>query len=210
MGIFDKDIPTTKALSSDYEVSSIHKNSIDQFIELYHYSHKVPVSRKYAFGLFYKSRLVGVALYGHPCTPAVRHVCGRDYFDIVLELSRLVLVYNNKNEASILVGRSLRLLPKPSIVVSYADTKQEHIGYIYQATNWIYTGSTPPRTDPLSIGRKHARHVECVPKGARQERSVKHRYVFFCASKLNRKTLMKKLAWGVQSYPKRRVVNGLF
>ena len=29
---------------------------------------------------------------------------------------------------------------KPKIVVSYADTSKGHVGYVYQATNFIYTG----------------------------------------------------------------------
>ena len=38
------------------------------------------------------------------------------------------------------VSKCLKLLPRPMIIVSYSDTRQGHNGYIYQATNWIYTG----------------------------------------------------------------------
>jgi hypothetical protein len=39
------------------------------------------------------------------------------------------------------------MLPKPTIVVSYADTAMGHIGYIYQASNFLFTGTTKERTD---------------------------------------------------------------
>ena len=56
-----------------------------------------------------------------------------------------------------LVGRSLRLLPKPSVVVSYADTAQGHVGYVYQAANFIYTGLSAKRTDWKKTGAASSR-----------------------------------------------------
>ena len=61
----------------------------------------------------------------------------------VVELVRVAL--NGKQEStSKAVSISLKLLknlnPLVKLVVSYADTGQNHTGTIYQATNWIYTG----------------------------------------------------------------------
>ena len=42
---------------------------------------------------------------------------------------------------------AFKLLPNPRIVVSYADTEQEHIGVVYQATNFLYTGLSDKRTE---------------------------------------------------------------
>ena len=51
-----------------------------------------------------------------------------------------------------------------------------HVGYVYQATNWLYTGMTRPRTDIYSAG-KHPRHSqEDITK--RQIRTAKHRYIY--------------------------------
>jgi len=41
------------------------------------------------------------------------------------------------------------------VVVSYADTSQNHHGYIYQATNWIYTGLSAKRPDYKIKGLEH-------------------------------------------------------
>lgn len=61
----------------------------------------------------------------------------------VLELMRVAL--NGKQKAtSECVARALKILKKDfpliKIVVSYADRDQNHVGTIYQATNWIYLG----------------------------------------------------------------------
>lgn len=61
----------------------------------------------------------------------------------VLELVRVAL--NGKQEhTSQAVAASLKQLKKDCplcrLVVSYADCDQDHLGTIYQATNWVYTG----------------------------------------------------------------------
>ena len=73
-------------------------------------------------------------------------IAGEKNKHLVIELNRLVLKNNKKNEASRLIGASFKLLPKPKIIVSYADTQQNHLGVVYQATNFLFTGTTKPRT----------------------------------------------------------------
>ena len=112
-----------------------------------HYAKRIP-SISYAFGLYEDHNLVGVCTYGSPPSPSLcTGVCGEEYKDKVVELNRLILDSPKPNSASYLVSQSLKLLPKPSIVVSYADTSQGHVGYIYQATNFLYTGLSEARVD---------------------------------------------------------------
>lgn len=113
-----------------------------------HYAHRIP-SVTYAFALYIDGEMLGVVSYGTPASSTLQKgICGEENASKVLELNRLIIEDDSpKNSASFLVGRSLRLLPKPSIVVSYADTEQGHIGYIYQACNFIYTGLSAKRTD---------------------------------------------------------------
>lgn len=107
----------------------------------------------------------------------------------------------NRNGASELVGKSLRLLPKPTIVVSYADTAQGHVGYVYQATNFLFTGTTKARTDMASVGGKHSRHSK-GDKTDRVARSAKHRYVYFCGTKSQKKEMLLALNYKPHPYPK--------
>ena len=166
-----------------------------------HYAKRLP-SISYAFGLFIDDELVGVVTYGMPASPSLcMGVCGVENKHIVYELNRLCVDCDLKNASSILVGRSLQLLPKPMVVVSYADTAQGHLGYIYQATNWLYTGITKERTDMAGDDGKHSRHNH-GDRSKRMFRSAKHRYVFFVGSTGQRKFLQHSLKYQIQEYPK--------
>ena len=138
----------------------------------------------------------------------------------VVELNRLCLLGNHKNHASILVARSLKLLPRPKIVVSYADTSQGHVGYVYQATNFLYCGLSAKRTDWKVKGREHL-HGQTVADEFRGQpnraklmrekygddfylapRPRKHRYVKFTGSKREVKEMLHLLRYPVADYPK--------
>ena len=79
-----------------------------------HYAKRMcPIS--YAYGAYRGGNLIGVVTYGTPVSSSLRvGVAGKEYAEIVIELNRLCCE-NDKNIASLIVGRSLRLLPKPSI-----------------------------------------------------------------------------------------------
>ena len=166
-----------------------------------HYAKRLP-SISYAFGLFDGNVLVGVVTYGMPASPFLCiGVCGEEHRDIVLELNRLCLLNNKKNEASFLVANSLKLLPKPCVVVSYADTAMGHVGYVYQACNFLFTGTTKERTDMAAENGKHSRHNQ-GNREIRTNRSAKHRYVFLVGNKLQKKKLLSSLKYEVLPYPK--------
>ena len=171
-----------------------------QWILKLHYAKRMP-SISHSFGLFRDGVLTGVVTYGSPASPFLAMgVCGKEWRKNVLELNRLVLLNNGTNEASYLVGNSLKLLPHPSVVVSYADTAMNHIGYVYQATNWIYTGMTKERTD-IRSDSGHARH-KGGDDSLRQIRSAKHRYVCFVGDKRQKKVLRKAFKYDSLKYPK--------
>jgi len=161
-----------------------------------HYAKRLP-SISYAFGLFIGVDLSGVITYGSPASPQLTTgIAGPENKHLVIELNRLVL---EQGIPSMLISQSLKMLPRPRIVVSYADTGMSHIGYVYQASNWIYTGCSKERTDMLSDG--HARHNK-GDKTLRQHRSAKHRYVYLVGSHKVRKHLKKCLNYQTEPYPK--------
>jgi len=185
-----------------------------------HYAHAIP-SISYAFGLYVDGVLSGVITYGTPPSPPLRvGIAGEEWKDKVLELNRLVINDDApENAASFLVGYSLRKLPKPSIVVSYADTEQGHVGYIYQASNFLYTGLSAKRTnwkidgidkDPHTIHdmfRGESNRAQKVrdkygDKFFLVERSRKHRYVYIVADKNDRAKIMADLRYQIEPYPK--------
>lgn len=180
-----------------------------------HYAKRIP-QIIYAFGLYDKNLLVGVVTYGLPASPSLcMGICGKEYSNKVLELNRLCLENNYKNQASFLVGNSIKLLPKPSIVVSYADTSQGHVGYVYQATNFLYTGLSEIRVDWQIKGQehKHSRHkggdltLEQIKEKFGDDfyyvqRPRKHRYIYFHGNKNDKKIMNKLLKYKVEPYPK--------
>jgi hypothetical protein len=166
-----------------------------------HYARRMP-SISYAFGLYENGELIGICTYGMPASPFLCiGVCGKENKNIVIELNRLCVESSNKNAASILVGRSLQMLPKPLVVVSYADTAQNHVGYVYQATNFFFTGTTKERTDMAGKDGQHSRHNDGDSTN-RVDRSAKHRYVFFVGTKNQKKKLLQQLMYSILPYPK--------
>ena len=178
-----------------------------------HYAKRIPNITN-AFGLFEKSNLIGVVTYGIPASPSLCvGVCGKEHSGKVRELNRLCLQDNYKNYSSFLISKSLKMLKKPKIVVSYADTSQGHVGYVYQATNFLYTGISAKRTEwrikgsnlhsktiteqsTLEERQKNPQKYETV------DRPRKHRYIYIVGSKKDRKTLTKALNYDQLPYPK--------
>jgi hypothetical protein len=165
-----------------------------------HYAKRLP-SISYAFGLYVDNELMGIVTYGIPASNALcEGVCGAENKSLVIELNRLCLQNNTKNEASFLVANSIKLLPKPMVIVSYADTAQGHVGYVYQATNFLFTGTTKERTDMFAGEGKHSRHA--TDPSIRQFRSAKHRYIYIHGNKTHKKILGKALNYKQEPYPK--------
>ena len=198
-------------MRKQYWVNNITYEQAKPWILDIHYAHRMP-SVSFAYGLYttkllddgeLQGELVGIVTYGSPASPSLcKGVCGVEHKQDVIELNRLVLKYNRKNEASILVSNSLKYLPQPKIVVSYADVGgQGHTGYVYQATNFLFTGTTRPRTDIAGKDGKHSRHhLGDVTK--RVDRTAKHRYVYFTGSKRERKVFRTALRSPIMAYPK--------
>lgn len=125
------------------EVKPIKKYETKSWLIKKHYAKRMP-SICFAFGLYDKSVLVGVCTYGmSPSSTLSESIAGEKYKKSVLELNRLVV--NDglpKNSLSFFVSQTIKMIPKNTIVVSFADTNMGHTGYIYQATNFVYTGLT--------------------------------------------------------------------
>ena len=191
---------------NNYSVKQIEYKDTKHLILNVHYAKRMP-SISFAYGLFEYDNFVGLVSYGTPASPSLcKGIMGEEYKSEVLELNRLVLINNKNNEASYLVGQSLKLLPKPRCIVSYADTQQGHSGCIYQASNFFFTGTTKARTDMAGKDGKHSRH-HLGDRTNRVYRSAKHRYVTFIGNKKQKKKYFKLLNYPIlTTYPK---INGV-
>ena len=189
-------------MQSEYEIRQIPYSETKHWILNIHYAKRLP-SISYAYGLYRHDEMVGMVSYGTPASPSLcKGICGEEHRSDVIELNRLVLRDNLPNEASFLVSRSLKMLPTPKVVVSYADTAQDHAGIVYQATNWLFTGTTKKRTDMAGKDGKHSRH-HLGDRTNRINRSAKHRYVYFIGTKKEKKVLRNALRYDINNeYPK--------
>ena len=201
-----------------YTVERIPNSMANAMVIQNHYLHrKAPAI--YSFGLFDGMEMIGCIIYGKPASRTLCiGVCGPEESSKVIELTRLWIEDGTpKNTESFLIGNSLKLLPaEHDIIVSYAEISAGHVGVVYQATNWIYTGLSDRHSEWRLDGKanKHGRHlldehggIEGAQKfyGDRlqkHERGRKHRYVMLRGNKPRRKELMKKLRYQSEPYPK--------
>lgn len=112
----------------------------------------------------------------------------------VIELVRVAL--NGKQEStSKAVSVSLKLVKKDAplvrAIISYADSKEGHVGTIYQATNWIFIGSIEDVNLKVNGELKHRRTLSSKygtcslsalqAKGLKVEKvemPAKHKYIY--------------------------------
>ena len=162
------------------------------------------------------NKIEGVVVYGKPSPPIQRYAFkDRDFR--LYELSRLVIQTDRENAASYLIGNSLKMLERPCAVVSYADSNYNHCGYVYQATNWLYTGATKShdhlymvdgkKLHPMTVRDRFK--VTNLKKWAKENNIVtvkpkdKYRYFYICAGRRMRKKILGNLRYPViDVYPK--------
>jgi hypothetical protein len=198
----------------EYAIRRIAYQTAMEIVIKNHYLHrKAPCS--IAFGLFHGETVKGVICYGTPSSAPLRSgLAGPQHAFNVVELTRLWVCDSvPKNGESFLIGRTLRHAGK-EFVVSFAEISQGHVGVVYQATNWIYTGLSAKRTNWTVAGMdKHCQtladkytaqeiRLKFGNTFSMQERPRKHRYVFINAKGKRKQHLINSLRYKALPYPK--------
>ena len=175
------------------------------FLAPRHYAGRRPPISK-AFGWQIDGRLVAVCTFGKPASPSLcEGICGGGNSKYVYELNRLCRIEELQEPLSQFVSACLRRLKVENwIIVSFSDTAMHHNGYIYQACNFMFTGTTKQRTDKYVEGGKHSRHYSNDQQGQyRLVRSAKNRYVFFATRNRHlKKEWEKAMRYPILPYPK--------
>jgi len=159
-------------------------------VEHWHYSGTLPVVKTVRLGVWWDDRFAGAIVFSRPCRN--QHLMFGLRPEEVSELGRVALDRHEGFHVTEVVARALKLLkqrcPGLRLVVSFADPAEGHLGRIYQAGNWIYTGTSAAARVLVHQGRKlHRRHYTGStfdhPKAKPPPGSVwvpvpgKHRYV---------------------------------
>lgn len=199
------------SIKNKYNVLPIKSDETYDWLLNKHYAKRIP-SISYAFGLFNSNILIGILTIGKPPSPSLCDgVCGKEYSQLVYELNRLCINDGlEKNVLSYFVSKSLKLIKDEMILVSYADTSMNHNGYIYQATNWVYTGLSDKRTEWRMINSNSHSKSLCdkysieemrnSPEFVMIDRPRKHRYIMFLGK--YKKLYFSKLNYKIEPYPK--------
>ncbi len=223
LAMFDFETPVMKTLdTSRCYARPVNHLTAATMVKEYHYAHRVP-SIVASFGMYVDHVLAGVITFG-TVTTQIGECCGPDYRYNVVELNRLFIHdWAGRNSESWFLGQVFKLMqeqaPNRFILVSYADTGEGHIGLVYQATNWLYTGESRAYNNAFLLfpdGRtshsadwsqrlgtaKSAELLEMFPGSKIVGSARKHRYVYFLGDKRQRRKLRKLLKWDVLPYPK--------
>ena len=196
------------------KVVKLSKPECEEWVKTKHYSRRASIFWA-GFGVEIDGMIEGVCVYGQPSPPIQKHAFKDRDFQL-FELSRLVIQTTRKNAASFLVGNSLQMLAAPCAVISYADTEQGHSGIVYQATNWIYTGSTKSHDKAYIVDGKRLHPMTLRDRGITnptqwaRENGIetvapmeKHRYFQMVGDKRQRRSMLAKLQYPVvNTYPK--------
>jgi len=227
--IFEKLSPSqniNEINTHDIDMREINWKTASKVIIKNHYSHAAPASL-INLGFYIKGELSTVIMYsiGANFRAAASVMEGAEQRDMC-ELVRLFSYdWAPKNIESYCIGQSFKWIKENTEVqflLSYADFNQDHVGIIYQATNWLYTGLGALGQKQILIGGKpmHKKSIyETVGNNKRkdvqeyfydqgksyEEISVKAkaRYIYILGNKREKRERMKKLKLHVfNGYPK--------
>lgn len=125
-------------------------------VEKWHYSQSLPAGKMVKVGAWENDKFIGCVLFSYGANQNI----GKPYGLPQIEVCELVRVALSKHLAPVskIVSIAIKFLKSQSpgirLVVSYADTKQGHIGSIYQAMGWLYQGYFDGEHDVVVNGRK--------------------------------------------------------
>lgn len=207
------------SIKEKYTIKSIDSSVCKEWCLKKHYAKRIPPI-EYSFGLFNSENILqGVVTFGTPVSSPLRNLWNNEYK--LMELNRLIINEGlEKNILSFFVSNSLKFMPKPLVIVSYADTSHNHHGYIYQATNFIYTGLSAKFNDYYIKGKEHLHNGTIMDMSRGQENRVqwlrdkfgddlitierprKHRYFMFLGNKKDRAKMLQMLPYKIEPYPK--------
>lgn len=117
--------------------------------ENWHYSKCVPMPPIVKVGVWENEKFIGVVLFSRGASPTL----GKSYNLSQTECCELTRVALNKHitPVSKIISIAIKFLKKNNaglrLIVSFADAYQGHHGGIYQAGNWIYSGTSNAKHD---------------------------------------------------------------
>ena len=216
VSLFDVENVETMPKVRDMTVAPATTRDVQEFSRRYHYT-GTGGNASWRWGLWHGVTLLGVVAYNLPTRETCQSVFGPEHFDKVWHMGRLALADDAPpNSESRLIGGSLRAIRREHEhvwgVLTYAATDVGHLGYVYQATNALYTGvgghavvyidqRGQRRSDYYSSA--YVSRSDAIAQGwTVGEGGPKHRYLYVLGSKTQRRQRMEQLRLPILPYPK--------
>lgn len=203
-----------------FDVKEISKDDALKMIQTYHYSNTLPKLNKYFVGFYLDDRLVGVVTLGWGTRPlhTIKRIFPsldtKDYF----EIGRMCMTEDMpRNSESQMLSHLVKWIkincPEIKILFTWADGMLGKVGYVYQASNFIYAGYSGGEMYMQNGVKIHVRQMKSIllPKGVKDDRitvrptlqqmkdfNIQHfkgkqyRYLMFLCDKKERKKLLKE------------------
>lgn len=214
--LFDIEDVSQLARVRQMHAAHVSQRDMEEFAARYHYTgwHG---NTPWRWGLWHGVILYGVVSYNLPTMSVCESIFGKEHWSHVWHMSRLALAeIAPHNSESRLIGQSLRAIereyPHVWAVLSYAAQDQGHIGYVYQATNALYTGTGGDvRYYVDTDGNRRSTYIdghgisaqEAAARGWEVHKSLpKHRYIYILGNKHERRARRELLRLDEYPYPK--------
>lgn len=135
-------------------------------VEKWHYSRSMPAGKTVNVGAWEAGQYIGCVIFARGSNKHIGTPFGLTQTQCV-ELVRVALS-KHQTSTSKVVAIACRLLRRQShglrLVISFADMTQGHVGTIYQAGGWLYTGqgTGDPRSRPYIAPNGSVQHWRTV------------------------------------------------
>lgn len=215
VSLWDVDDVTEFGPVSQMTVGPVEQIDVREFCRRWHYSNNGG-SASWSYGLYDGDVLVGVVAYNLPTRQTCASVFGEEFVDKVAHMGRLVCADDApRNSESRLIGASLKMISEDKgfwAVLTFAAQSAGHVGYVYQATNAIYTGTGGDtkfwidadgrRRGTKQGTRANAMRLAAVEGWQLVKEPPKHRYVYILGTPAQRRERRQLLKLPSLPYPK--------
>lgn len=166
-------------MSYKYKIAEISKEQALSMIQKYHYSNTLPKLNKYFIGFFLGDELVGVVTLGWGTRP--KHTIQRIFPSLdtkdYLEIGRMCMTEEMpRNSESQMLSQLVKWIkqniPELKVLFTWADGMVGKVGYVYQASNFIYAGYSPGEMYMKDGVKIHVRQMKSIliSEGTKDER----------------------------------------
>lgn len=213
----------------NYIIKDIDKETALDMIQKYHYSNTLPRLNKHYLGFFIGEELVGIVTLGYGTRP--KHTIQKLFPSLdtknYLEIGRMCMTEEMpRNSESQMLSQLIKWikynLPQIKILFTWADGMLGKVGYVYQASNFLYAGYSEtdmylidgikihPRQTKKLFGLENDKRVTVRPTleqmkqfNINQYRGRQFKYLFFLCSKTEKKRLIRECTTPLTiKYPK--------